>query len=1763
MKWIALFLFFFASLHAEDFSDAFDLRAEAQNECLEAPPPVFNSMESATFLAQLPTVNVFTGEYTEEACDLVVAGIEPISYRRFYGHQGAKNKAYGHWRINPETHMWFSFDCSKLREKFRKEFAVGDATGSCYSYRSKHRKQPDFNLEHADSLAYSDLTGQRNPLNRKIAYTKHGKDGKAFYYDGTIEDGDGTSRYFLTETRYWPIDNNARTDVLQPPPYQARIIEERRPNGNIIHYDYKDYNPPNRTDPKTPHYFILEKITAYNSTKDKVLGYLTINYKKYPVKNRVREIEIEGSDKRKVICKQELREVRPESEKQFAVYDVVLTNVAAPGKPAASYQYHWKCAKDYFDGAFLCEAGVGNGRLIKTHYDFATKKVISQSAPVGPNGELVPIATYEYHPDHTTVYDAENNKTVYRFGYDGLWDRLSKIDRKAAKRASHDRQIKSRIIAAEKYQKDALYSIERREWDPKTGNLTQVRLEDPAGNVIRSRTCKYDVNHNVIEETNGDYTVYRTFTECFNLVKTEEDGTGKKITYDYKPDTNLLATELIYDHDQLKKRTFHFYNDCAVCTKTIIDDGSAQDPYDLTGVTYRKITLVHPKETHPCFGLPEVIEEKTIDSSGQEILLKKVAYTYTSFGKVEKEYHYDAANVYRYSIQNCYDEKERLVEIIDSLGNATALTYDDNYNLTEIDGPGQHKTITYDAANRPTQLAEWRADGSILLTEKKYDKLSRITSQIDPSGFETRFEYDFLNRLIAIYHPDGSQEAKEYDIAGNLIKETDPNGFETKREYDNRGNPTAIYYPDGTQEHFTYNPKGTLASHTDKNGAQTLYTYDIFDQPLDVKTYSPSGELLKQTQATYTPFCQTSSTDPEGIATYYTYDYAGRKIKEEKAGKQIHYAYDALGRLAKTQTNDALYITEYDTNNQPIEKRTEDLQGNVLVQEKYAYDPMGNQTAVITSKGAFATHYDTTKLPLIKTDPLGYSTTYDYVFTNGFTLIETNPKQIKTITAHDCRGNPIETIKKNTQNETIQKVNRRYDPAGNLLEEIHILYEGTTPFKTITHTWKYGPCNRLESFIEAGQKKTRYLYDAQGRLQTKIKPDGTELHHAYDALGRLSRYYSSDFDYHYTYDKNDQVVSVHDQMTNTITARAYDAQGQLTQETLANGLILQSTYDKHGRRESLKLPKGTIRYTYKADKLYQVTKDSHTHTYLERDLEGNLTKMELPDKLGCIQIERDALSRWTHYTSPYYQAVYDTYDSTGNLCHYQYKDTQGPVECQYAYDELDQLLSEKEHTYRYDSLHNRLKKDTFAYTLNDLCQITGDGKKSYTYDLNGNLLSDGQFHYTYDTQDRLISLKNQKIQIAYTYDPFHRRLTKTEGKKQIKYLFDGDNEIGSSLNGEIKELRILGEGLGAEIGAAVLMELDGKPYIPIHDQRGCLVVLIDLKAKKGKESYRYTAFGEELTKNKVSPWRFASKRVEQETGFIFFGRRYYNPELGRWVTPDPEGFADGPNLYAYLHNGPLLRFDLYGLFSQYSRSYGPKDISSNIQKYSCPKPHRNCSGFENRYSNKSCPYSVNDFGYDYPEMSYGRMLLGNGVGNKFEDVIEKALLISKFSGYNTHGVYNATHGLAVDISEAFMNQFNHALTTPVLLYHQQWDKYFDANPNGPPLWQGCHSQGAPQVRDALELYPKERRDRIIVAAFAPFGYIPPELCMQVTHYVCDSDPVTYFDYKGRQKYKDTIVHIKRDPNIKQSCHEFLNPIYLPYIKDEVKRYHELLQTWDH
>lgn len=1279
---------------SDDISqELFDCTASREDGYLPPPPATFTPKELYTFNPYLPKVNIITGEYCEEECDLIVGGIEPLSYRRFYGHQGYKDEGYGHWRINPECLFLFNFT---VRDH-PKYGAIGSKNGSFFLYEQANGNVYSFDAQKNRSFTNgAENTGHNHLLNTRITYrsVKKSKNDYHFYWEGTIEHGNGNLSVFKSDWKQWESGSFS-------PPYQAKIIEERRPNGNIIRYGYENYNGPDSSRPKhAPDYYVLNSISAY-SAKGVLLGCLQVNYQRTDSKKRGKRVQticVTGSDGRQTYLHHNIREVQAEktirklgkTTKRPAIYDTVLHQVDTTWKPTQYYAYRWEHAKSYFNAPFMCLAGQIDGRVLETHYDLGSQRVVAQSAPVGPNDQMAPIARYEYQSDHTVVYDGENNKTIYRFNGD------------------------RRITAVEKYQGSQLYNVEKSEWDPSTGNLLKKTIEDGLGNPFYLAEYTYDKNQNVIEERIGgghDVTTRIFSKDGFNLKLSESDRPGVVVKYSYIPNTNLLASELVYDHGTLCKRTFHFYDDQigSARVKTVIDDGKNEDPNNISGVSYRRIIEIIPKRTMPCLGMPEQILEKTIDDHGHEIFLKKVVYAYHPSGKITREDHYDADDKYRYSITNTYDAKERLVGTTDALGNTTAFKYDNNFNLIAQIGPrsDMRKEWVYDRANRPIEAKEWQTDGTVLTTKKQYDKASRVIATVDACGFETKYEHDSLGRVTGIFHPDGTVERKVYDVLGNVIQEIDPNGFVTRKEYNFRGQQTALYRPDGSEEHFSYNDHSdTLASHIDSQGTQTLYFYDIFDHPIRVEIYSRNGELLKVTTATYSPFNKLSETDGEGHTAHYKYDFAGRKIAENRHEKELRYFYDARGNLSLTQEGDAFYDETFDCKGKLIEKKATDLASTLLEQEKYTYDEAGNCTHIVNSKGASETVYNTQGLPLLKRDALGNSTQYSYAYKNGLTITEIDPLGIQTIHFHDGRGNEIRTCKRNAKGDEIQKVERIFDGNKNPVQETHFVFENATLSKTIVHTRVYGPCNRLEKIIEAGQKETLYLYNTTGKLTHIIKPDKRELISEYDAFSRLCHFFSLDFGYTYTYDKNDRVISVFDAIQHAQTVRKYDALSNVIEEKLGNGLTLFSAYDSHGRRTQITFPDSShAHFSYQANRLFQVSRNGLKYTYAERDLEGDPSKIELPAYLGSITIARDPLSRWRELASPFYSAIFgnEAYDPVGNLCCYQYSDDIGTKKCSYAYDDLNQLIYEDGHSYRHDSIHNRLAKDDLSYTVNDLC----------------------------------------------------------------------------------------------------------------------------------------------------------------------------------------------------------------------------------------------------------------------------------------------------------------------------------------------------------------------------------------------------------------------------------------------------------------------------
>ncbi len=1257
-----------------------------------------------------------------------------------------------------------------------------------------------------------------------------------------------------------------------------------------------------------------------------------------------------------------------------------------------------------------------------------------------------------------------------------------------------------------------------------------------------------------ISETTYGYTAN-------HLMAWKKEPAGLVTRFTYRGSTDLLASRFTYDQEKILTREFFEYDSDHILLRHIEDNGSGLTLQDLSGVTQRKIKAIFPKKIPPHNGLPEIIEERYLDfNSGNENLLRKTVLAYNGRGDVTTQDIYDSNEQFRYRLTYDYDERGRLISETNRLGQTQSYSYDEYGNKTVIRDYSVRVTTynTFDFAGRLIQVIEEGDDGNRLVLHHKYNLKNQKISTTDSRGNETHYTYDPFDNLLETKLPSSHLLKATYDGFGRQLSSTDENGHTTFRTYSARGKPVSILHPDGTQENYTYNLDGTLKTHIDQQGTAIAHRYDALGRLIQKNIFLPSGELLSSESWNYGSYQLLSKKDAAGIETSYEYDGAGRKIAEICQDERIEYIYDSLGRISKTRCGPRIHAQEYDLEDRIVEERVEDLNGAILTQTRYAYDRAGNKSEITqwTSTGPSTemTLFDAFKRPLRHVDALGHITvtSYDDHFQHlGQEVLQkttTDPEGTRLIETYDVLGRVVVLEMKNPSNDLLHQENYTYDGVGNKIrQETHVITPHSSP-KTIVTLWEYGSLKRLLMLTEAygtpEQRTTRYAYTVKGLLQQIQKPDGKTLSYTYDALNRLQQLFSSDRSCYYIFYYNalHQPIFIDDLVQNTRTTRTYDHHSRLISETLGNGLMLSSSYDILGRKTALQLPdKSYIAYTFDAASLRDITRYSssgsplYAHRYTCFDPSGRLLEQNLIYNLGTQVFDIDPIGRTTSTASPYFNSTLTAFDGRGNLQAFH----QDGQSYRFSYDDLSQLLAENNHQYAHDSNHNRFVKDGKISTVNALNQLD-----HFTYDKNGNPLSDGKYSYTYDALDRLTSVLSSTHYARFTYDAFHRRMSKKLYVKKngqwmeepyLRYLYDGDNDIGAAdEDGSLIELRVLGIGKGAEIGASVAIELRNEVYAPIHDLRGNIVKLIS-KTGQATESYSYTAFGEETLSTSYNPWRFCSKRTESEFNLVYFGRRFYSPSLGRWLNPDPQGFTDGMNLYAYVHNNPLLKLDLYGLESIGYNIHISVSLTTCLQMANL---FTSCAGMGLAAVGKhTLPGVLGDMthalgnsiaGLDYTRPSSQVLRVGwrhagdsvaltgvNGMLNSMEDAFNLGQKISESHGdVPVSMIYNSSHGFLSDILEVFLDATGIG-SRPAHLLANQWrltlQTFHNKGIYSGEIYHYAHSQGGSITENALWMLTPEERSHIKVFTFGSSALFSKELAGSVIHYVSRQDGVPMLD----------------------------------------------------
>ena len=80
-----------------------------------------------------------------------------------------------------------------------------------------------------------------------------------------------------------------------------------------------------------------------------------------------------------------------------------------------------------------------------------------------------------------------------------------------------------------------------------------------------------------------------------------------------------------------------------------------------------------------------------------------------------------------------------------------------------------------------------------------------------------------------------------------------------------------------------------------------------------------------------------------------------------------------------------------------------------------------------------------------------------------------------------------------------------------------------------------------------------------------------------------------------------------------------------------------------------------------------------------------------------------------------------------------------------------------------------------------------------------------------------------------------------------------------------------------------------------------------------------------------NPYLFQGRRLDEESGLYYFRNRQYDPEHGRFISRDPSGPVDGPNLYAFVNNNPINYIDPMGLDAiPFEGSKGYKEMKEGM-----------------------------------------------------------------------------------------------------------------------------------------------------------------------------------------------------------------------------------------
>lgn len=1772
-----LFLFLSVPLFSSEVPD--DIRTHFPKESVSDTDGLISTIVGGH-------VNIINGSFIDSHTDIHIPGPNPLELTRIYSNLDLSVRSLGtSWDITlpvgANAKMYELGSPNSLFTHRYTDFSVSEHSGGTSKYTCRAFRVNDVYLDNEISSEYTNCgsgrpSGKKNVANNKLLYRQNSKLLE-------LKDGGGNQRLYIADkySDSYFLQNEVLADDTTFNYYYTKKKEI-----NQVQRCFKHRNP-NAT-------------LSFSEFKNK-------------------QLSVEGSNGQKV---QYTFVDAVVGKKKQAFYSIpYLTSVECSHLPNTYYKYDKNHDTTLYN---LVEKRTGphenSPNFLKVdyykkghnpirnnviHYGKDTNYVRSISNPFGT------LYDFHYYDGHVDVFDAEMNKRTYLKG-SRLYE-LTYFHGRGDYQPSHSEKFAwsyGGLLLSKKYVEPSGHVIRENafKYDDQ-GNITKEDLTGYLDGLFSYNTYSKQFTYS---------------NDGYNNLLTESGDEDPTIFYYYKPNSNLVTSKYVVCEGVNTLREFRFYTDDNLCWAETYDDGAGLDHDDLTNVNERLKVLRLFSDQPNCYGKPLAETIFYLDqATGQDKRLKTFGYDYDALGQLIKTRVYDANETFCYALEKQYDSKGRVIWENDPLGHITEKVYDEYGNIEAECGPDKrcYLRYVYDQINRPISVRLNVAEGTAYASHTKYNNLNQVTEKTDYQGQKVVYHYDSLGRVSEKFSPaytykeQGndcalSVERTQYDILGNPTLIQIENGPTYHQRFTSRNNIAEKIYSDGTNEQWRYTLAGRLKSHQTRDGLETRYTYDRLGNKLSEETFGTDGQSLGKTLFQWKGKRLAKITDPSGAVRSYKYDGAGRCIEECKEHMRITYAYDSLGRVCEestweigTELPSITLHTKYDFLDRVIEKYTDDADGKMLARESTTFDMCGREIVNThwTHEGechATFTDYDILGRAIRIEDACGRKTRIDYTsvqdpYNEGSLQLRltTDPLGRVISELYDPYGRITNVEIKNTFGILLAARTYAYDYAGRKTECIESVVDGGECVSKQIFCWEYNQngdlLKEVRGFETPEQQSTSHKYSL-GRKVATIKPDGNIIFRDYDTANRLSKIYDSQntISYEYTYDILNRVVAVKDAIYDNLQKKTYTSDNKIKNETLYDDVAIQYAYNPLGQLTELIYPDNSrTKYHYRGNHLEKVVRQNNSsqtlyeHVIKERNFQNNPTHVLFAGKGGEAKYTYDPMGRLLSIHSPHFSQTIEKRDADNKPTEIHHKDHQDEWIERFTYDDLGNLNKENGQIsaeYVYDSVGNKILVNGKKWAYNNLNQLLATHEKEFKFDLNGNQLNDDNKTFTYDGFDRLITVEEGENRFQYIYDESNRRIKKIHYEKTAQsdfqevacecYLYCDENEIGTcNIQGEITQLRLLADGFGAELGASIALEIQGDVFVPIHDQRGSIRCLINANTGNLAALYRYDAFGSITHQSgelaDICPWQFSGKRYDPETKCIYFGKRYYNPSIGRWTTLDPLGFEGGINGYCYVNNRPFCLLDIYGEFS-----FLPE----------------NCGNFEHNYENYYCDSFKNDeefFAFNdaadldefrpqfepsffeiYPGNTHPMFGIGftNGIQTFSRDFRSHVNYLSDLTGgHQIYGAYNASCYFGPDIFESILGVFG-VKTSPVRQLHKSWDTFFDNAPEGAIFLQYCHSQGAINTYNALESYDAEKRKRIHVVAIAPAKFIDQNMCGSVIHYV-SRDLVPYIDFGGRvyAEWKGTVKWLPSATLL--TDHSFQSETYAKVIKNEYLKRVEMFQ----